>query len=941
LPNSRPHKRGSADPPDAFIRSLGDLVKAWPGGASALECPLPRVVQDALARAGGRPVTTNHLDDLLAAAGPLLAARGSEQALVGTLLSTRPEHLPLAHAAAALLALRPLARPDRVLARLREVVDSCGGARGKEALPRGEWERVADYLLALIATDTTAGLPLHQAVFGICLRADDHPGPDPALFLSLLKLLQHRLVDYAGFGMAVLEGRALDPGTYCGRRVGFPFYHPVLDYLGISEPPYFRMMYHRLVHEMAVTDPPAEWPRVCWIRRYPGLAYLRRALERLASEPTLGALHMARWCADLEEDGEYLHGILRGQPAPLLYLLSLVRHDLDARIGRALGDPEYARGMRWLHSPPREAWRQVVKDAPLRAWLAARGEFLAGTVRALLSFKEPERGRTRLAEVFAEAVAERSPTAREEARERAVRACLQEHIMSDLPTVLANLDLLHAARGKGVRRVETRAREGRPSAIRALALYEPPYRDRFVPLLLELRRGGNPAAAQAAREALELVAARYGARSVRALEERLELKLAWEDAGLQGAPSRVWWPIGDCRLKLAVTAGRATITAYGPKGPRRSIPAQVRRHPDFAQVKAARRQLQETYGRFRDRLEEAMVAERALDREHLGMLRENAVFRDLLARLVLADETGELFLGEHWPEPARVWVAHPVRMLDRLRQWQDHLAEHSIIQPFKQCFREVYPLEPGEAGAQECTRFAGYPLVARKAFALLRARHYHPRAGEARLEWPERQVTACLVWAAEGEKEIHRHLVGDRRDEPVTSGAIRFLDGTGNLLPLDRVDPIVFSETLRDADLLVAAAGAAELGFSSRQTAQFRAAMLRQLARALRQWNIYTSESGMHALVQGALATYRVHLGSGTVFLEPEGRSIMVPLPESDSGLPLEAVDPGTARILLTVLTLARDTEITTPAFRAQLTPGQVQPAPGEALPQPPGKDGW
>lgn len=910
--------------------SLEQMQAELPGGREQFQVPLPRAVQEAVRRAQGRP-SGPALDQLLAAAAPIRAQPGWQAALSYLLLSPEPEFAPVRPAAATLLALQPLPGPDRLLERVGRMAAVCQQPPGAQALLVEEGRRLHWCLLALFLTDSTASLPLWRACFAGCGEQDQAQAADPAFFLCFLKLLQHRLLGYAEFSRAVIFGRVLHPETYCGRRARPPYYHPVLDCLDISQPPYFRLMYHRLVHELTAGEVPFEWERISWIRRYPGLAYLRRALQMLASEPTLQALHMARWAADFESE-HHPRELLSQQGPLLLAVLCLLRRDLDALAAAVLADPQHQAGMRWLRLPGPAAFRQVAKDVHLQQWLQRRGELVCGAIGALAQFKPPESASSRLLAALQQEVAERLPGYAEQERLQRLAACYRQHFSLDLAALLANRELALGVRGKGVRPVAERARAGHPAAIRALALYQQPWRDRFAPLLLTLRTRGSRQAVEAAQGALELVAARCGLGGVAALEERLELQLAWEDAGLQGGPSRLWWQVAGCNLKLAVTGGRATVTAYSLAGPCSRLPAAVRRHPDYQEVRRAQRQLNAIYARFRDRLEAAMVAQRAFPWEHFRLLLENGIFRDLVQRLLLSDGE-ECFPGAelaHRPPPAQVRIVHPLELLqaDTLRTWQDYLAEHSLIQPLKQCFREVYPVEPAEAGQAACLRFADHPLQARKAFALLRTRGYHPGSGQARRDWAERGVAALLVWA-QGPVKLHHHLLGEEQQEPVYSGPISFhplAAVRGRLvpgpqpLPLGQVDPVLFSETLRDADLLVSMAAAGELGFTSRQTIAIRAAMLRQLARLLKLWNVLVPETGSHALVEGALATYRVHLGSGTIFLEPEGRSITLRATRPAATLPLEDADSGTARLLLTVLTLAQDTEIADPAFRRQLS---------------------
>jgi hypothetical protein len=273
-----------------------------------------------------------------------------------------------------------------------------------------------------------------------------------------------------------------------------------------------------------------------------------------------------------------------------------------------------------------------------------------------------------------------------------------------------------------------------------------------------------------------------------------------------------------------------------------------------------------------------------------------------------------------------VGVAHPIELtrLNALTEWQQRVIDDHISQPFKQLFREVYLLVGADSRATECRRFAGHALVARRAFALLRSCGYSPRDGDAVRTWERDGLVAHLRWATEGE-EAGRLLALAETPETVTSGPVWFEEETsGRAAALGEVSPIMLSEALRDADLLVSRAAAGDFGFTSEETLRLRATLVRYLARTLGLTTIYVADDAPHALVEGTRAIYRVHLASGSVLLEESRRHLeagMVFGRAVDDWLG-EGMDAGTARVLGVIATLSRDEVIGDPAFLAQL--GQV-----------------
>ena len=164
-------------------------------------------------------------------------------------------------------------------------------------------------------------------------------------------------------------------------------------------------------------------------------------------------------------------------------------------------------------------------------------------------------------------------------------------------------------------------------------------------------------------------------------------------------------------------------------------------------------------------------------------------------------------------------------------------------------------------------------------------------------EWPIHGLRAHLQWAAPDEP-AGRLLATTGPTDPVTSGPVWFETQPGETIPLAEVPPVVFSETLRDADLLVSRATAGELGFSSEEVRRLRGTLVRYLARA----------------GSVLLENTRRHLDLGSLADKWLDRILA------------ESMDSLTARILGTIGALCHDEEITDPHFLAQL--GNQGPGP-------------
>lgn len=142
------------------------------------------------------------------------------------------------------------------------------------------------------------------------------------------------------------------------------------------------------------------------------------------------------------------------------------------------------------------------------------------------------------------------------------------------------------------------------------------------------------------------------------------------------------------------------------------------------------------------------------------------------------------------------------------------------------------------------------------------------------------------------------------------------------LQPLGSVPPVVFSEAMRDLDLVVSVAHAGGVDpEATASTTEMRAALIRQTARLLKLANIEFA-GDRHVVITGRLGEYSLHLGSGVVHRRPGGAVCIIPVGSQHRGrvfLPFADDDPKTAEIVSKVLLLARDQEIKDPTILEQL----------------------
>jgi hypothetical protein len=145
--------------------------------------------------------------------------------------------------------------------------------------------------------------------------------------------------------------------------------------------------------------------------------------------------------------------------------------------------------------------------------------------------------------------------------------------------------------------------------------------------------------------------------------------------------------------------------------------------------------------------------------------------------------------------------------------------------------------------------------------------------------------------------------------------------GDWNQLKLADIPPRVFSETMRDLDLIVSVAHMG--GFdpeSSQSSIEMRASVVRETARLVGLSNVAIDSP--RAVVQGELGEYAIHLGSGNIHRRPGGEIVVVPVHSQHRGrmfLPFIDDDPKTAEIVSKVLLFAEDAKIQDPSIVRQI----------------------
>ena len=308
-------------------------------------------------------------------------------------------------------------------------------------------------------------------------------------------------------------------------------------------------------------------------------------------------------------------------------------------------------------------------------------------------------------------------------------------------------------------------------------------------------------------------------------------------------------------------------------------------------------------------------------------------------------------------------------------EWRHFLMEHEIRQPFKQAYREIYLLTDAERNTRVYSnRYAAHILRQHQFNSLCAAKGWknslrlmvddsYPPATKILPQWGLRaeywvegigdqygtdtNETGTYLYLSTDQVRFYRIEAVENRAHAGGGGysALRW-NGIGNAepLPLEEIPPLVFSEIMRDVDMFVGVASVGndptwvdgggearyqdywhsysfgELTESSRTRKQVLEALIPRLKIAGR-----CTLTDKFLVVRGDIRTYKIHLGSGNILMEPNDQYLCI-VPSRRSGefgpdklfIPFEG-DQTLAIILSKAFLLAEDKKITDPTITRQI----------------------
>ena len=329
----------------------------------------------------------------------------------------------------------------------------------------------------------------------------------------------------------------------------------------------------------------------------------------------------------------------------------------------------------------------------------------------------------------------------------------------------------------------------------------------------------------------------------------------------------------------------------------KTVPAALKTLPEYKEMIVAKKTIADQLRRIRASLENAMTSKDTFTVGEIKTITAHPLIENYFGRLIIVDTKGLLYKfspknktfisvsGKEMTlldtEIMRVAHAYDLYQSNQWTEWQQLFFDQKIIQPFKQLFRELYLVtEEEKKEGNFSRRYAGHQVQPKQALALLRTRGWvaNPDSGVFKV-FHDANLTVSIGFRGD--------LFTPSEVEGLTLEAVIFYNkDDGKVIKIEDVDPLLFSEIMRDIDLIVSVAHMGDIDpEASQSTVEMRATLVRETARLLQFQNVRIEKS--HVFVTGKLAEYTVHLGSAVTHVLPGGMLFVVPVHSQQNALAL------------------------------------------------------
>ncbi|MBT32548.1 MAG: hypothetical protein CMO01_23030 [Thalassobius sp.] len=373
--------------------------------------------------------------------------------------------------------------------------------------------------------------------------------------------------------------------------------------------------------------------------------------------------------------------------------------------------------------------------------------------------------------------------------------------------------------------------------------------------------------------------------------------------------------------------GKAELSVTKDGKELKNIPAKLRKEKSVIELKDYQKTLKDQFSRTFKSLESAMVNRDAFKADEITKLMGHPVLRPMLEKLLLKSGEAIGFWkegvlvdagGESRSMGEDVYIAHSYDLY-KAGVWSDfqkYAFDTQLKQPFKQIFRELYLPTQDELNAVAVSkRYEGHQVQPKKTLALLKTRGWTVNYEEGLQKVFHKEGFIAKIYAM-------ADWFSPADVESPTLETIEFISRKDwKNVPFADIDGHIFSEIMRDLDLVVSVAHVGDVDpEASHSTVEMRGVLVRETARMFKLKNVEVT--GNHVHINGSLGEYSVHLGSAVVHKKPGRYLSILPVHSQHRGrlfLPFVDDDPKSAELMSKVLMLAKDNEIQDPTILGQI----------------------
>lgn len=447
--------------------------------------------------------------------------------------------------------------------------------------------------------------------------------------------------------------------------------------------------------------------------------------------------------------------------------------------------------------------------------------------------------------------------------------------------------------------------------------------------------------------------------------------MAVEDFKLQ--EGKRTYQFDDYNAVLTITGvGKSELQWFKPDGQaQKTVPSFVKEKQaaKLKKVKDTQKQIDQTTSAQRDRIDRMLKSGRQWKYADFKKLYLKHGLLSVIAEQLIwifshgHQQTATIKVNGNWlnlqqetfepHEESLVSLWHPaLSTLAETKAWRNLLLTLRIQQPLKQAFREVYLLTDAEVNTRTYSnRMASHVLKQHQFNMLAKTRGWKFQLmgafdngvynDAAQLLLPEYKLRV-EYWINEVNADNQMNDTGIWNY--ISTDQVRFIStATNETLELIHVPPLVFSEVLRDVDLFV---GVASVGNDPTwqdsggvpayrdywtsysfgdlsEMAKNRKEILEGLVPRLKIAKVSSIEDRF-LVVKGKLRTYKIHLGSTNILMEPNDQYLCIVPDRSQKSqtenlfIPFEG-DNGLSIILSKAFLLANDDQITDKTITSQI----------------------